>query len=51
MKAYKAQNESLSADDGPVTSLPGVDLTSDVVMDMSDEEIAAWFEAESANRS
>jgi hypothetical protein len=51
MQLYKQQNESLSQDDGPVTSLPGEDLTSDVVMTMSDEEIASWLEAEQPSRS
>jgi hypothetical protein len=51
MTEYKKQNESLSQDAGPVTSMPGEDLTSDVVMNMSDEEISAWLEEEQASRS
>ncbi len=51
MSEYKKKNESLSQDAGPVTSMAGEDLTSDVVMTMSDDEIAAWLEEEQANRS
>jgi hypothetical protein len=51
MTEYKKQNESLSQDAGPVTSLPGEDLTSDVVMTMTDDEISAWLEAEQSSRS